>query len=179
MLHPGSHVGAGIEAGIGQIIKGLNRALDKNEDDVYIALETMAGKGSEMGSAFEELRMIYDGVHKKDRLRVCFDTCHVNDAGYSLVEDYEGVLQQFDKAIGLEQIAAIHVNDSMNPCGSHKDRHANIGEGCIGFAVLKRIVHDERFARVPKILETPWICAEGSNEKTIPPYKEEIAMLLE
>ena len=149
VLHPGSHVGAGIEAGIGQIIKGLNRALDKNEDDVYIALETMAGKGSEMGSAFEELRMIYDGVHKKDRLRVCFDTCHVNDAGYSLVEDYEGVLQQFDKAIGLEQIAAIHVNDSMNPCGSHKDRHANIGEGCIGFAVLKRIVHDERFARVP------------------------------
>ena len=179
VLHPGSHVGAGIEAGIGQIIKGLNRALDKNEDDVYIALETMAGKGSEMGSAFEELRMIYDGVHKKDRLRVCFDTCHVNDAGYSLVEDYEGVLQQFDKAIGLEQIAAIHVNDSMNPCGSHKDRHANIGEGCIGFAVLKRIVHDERFARVPKILETPWICAEGSSEKTIPPYKEEIAMLLE
>ncbi len=159
VLHPGSHVGAGIEAGIGQIIKGLNRALDKNEDDVYIALETMAGKGSEMGSAFEELRMIYDGVHKKDRLRVCFDTCHVND--------------------GLEQIAAIHVNDSMNPCGSHKDRHANIGEGCIGFAVLKRIVHDERFARVPKILETPWICAEGSSEKTIPPYKEEIAMLLE
>ena len=179
VLHPGSHVGAGIEAGIGQIIKGLNRALDKNEDDVYIALETMAGKGSEMGSAFEELRMIYDGVHKKDRLRVCFDTCHVNDAGYSLVEDYEGVLQQFDKAIGLEQIAAIHVNDSMNPCGSHKDRHANIGEGCIGFAVLKRIVHDERFARVPKILETPWICAVGSSEKTIPPYKEEIAMLLE
>lgn len=179
VLHPGSHVGAGIEAGIGQIIKGLNRALDKNEDDVYIALETMAGKGSEMGSAFEELRMIYDGVHKKNRLRVCFDTCHVNDAGYSLVEDYEGVLQQFDKAIGLEQIAAIHVNDSMNPCGSHKDRHANIGEGCIGFAVLKRIVHDERFARVPKILETPWICAEGSSEKTIPPYKEEIAMLLE
>ena len=179
VLHPGSHVGAGIEAGIGQIIKGLNRALDKNEDDVYIALETMAGKGSEMGSAFEELRMIYDGVHKKDRLRVCFDTCHVNDAGYSLVEDYEGVLQQFDKAIGLEQIAAIHVNDSMNPCGSHKDRHANIGEGCIGFAVLKRIDHDERFARVPKILETPWICAEGSSEKTIPPYKEEIAMLLE
>lgn len=179
VLHPGSHVGAGIEAGIGQIIKGLNRALDKNEDDVYIALETMAGKGSEMGSAFEELRMIYDGVHKKDRLRVCFDTCHVNDAGYSLVEDYEGVLQQFDKAIGLEQIAAIHVNDSMNPCGSHKDRHANIGEGCIGFAVLKRIVHDERFARVPEILETPWICAEGSSEKTIPPYKEEITMLLE
>ncbi len=179
VLHPGSHVGAGIEAGIGQIIKGLNRALDENEDDVYIALETMAGKGSEMGSAFEELRMIYDGVHKRDRLRVCFDTCHVNDAGYALVEDYEGVLQQFDKAIGLEQIAAIHVNDSMNPCGSHKDRHANIGEGCIGFAVLKRIVHDERFARVPKILETPWICAEGSNEKTIPPYKEEIAMLLE
>ncbi|MDE5716689.1 MAG: deoxyribonuclease IV [Lachnospiraceae bacterium] len=179
VLHPGAHVGAGEEAGIAQIIKGLNLVLDENEDDVYIALETMAGKGSELGRTFEELKMIYDGVHKKDRLRVCFDTCHVNDAGYPLVEDYEGVLRQFDKVIGLSQIAAIHINDSMNPCGAHKDRHANIGKGCIGFDILRQIVHDDRFARVPKILETPWIAEEGSSEKTIAPYKEEIAMLLE
>lgn len=179
VLHPGAHVGAGEEAGIAQIIKGLNLVLDGNEDDVYIALETMAGKGSELGRTFEELKMIYDGVHKRERLRVCFDTCHVNDAGYRLVEDCEGVLQQFDEVIGLSQIAVIHVNDSMNPCGSHKDRHANIGKGCIGFDLLRQIVHDDRFAQIPKILETPWICEEGSNEKTIAPYKEEIAMLLE
>lgn len=179
VLHPGAHVGAGEEAGIAQIIKGLNLVLDENEDDVFIALETMAGKGSELGRTFEELKMIYDGVHKKDRLRVCFDTCHVNDAGYPLVEDYEGVLRQFDKVIGLSQIAAIHINDSMNPCGAHKDRHANIGKGCIGFDILRQIVHDDRFARIPKILETPWIAEEGSSEKTIAPYKEEIAMLLE
>ena len=179
VLHPGAHVGAGEEAGIAQIIKGLNLVLDKNEDDVFIALETMAGKGSELGATFEELKMIYDGVHKKDRLRVCIDTCHVNDAGYPLVEDYEGVLQQFDKVIGLSQIAVIHINDSINPCGAHKDRHANIGKGCIGFDILRQIVHDNRFARIPKILETPWIAEEGSSEKTIAPYKKEIAMLLE
>ena len=115
ILHPGAHVGAGEEAGIVQIIKGLNLVLDKNEDDVYIALETMAGKGSELGRSFEEIKMIYDGVHKRDRLRVCFDTCHVHDAGYHLVEDYEGVLQQFEETIGISQIAAIHINDSMNP----------------------------------------------------------------
>ena len=179
ILHPGAHVRAGEEAGIAQIIKGLNLVLDGNGDDVYIVLETMAGKGSELGRTFEELKMIYDGVHKRDRLRVCFDTCHVNDAGYPLVEDYEGVLRQFDEVIGLSQIAVIHVNDSMNPCGAHKDRHANIGEGHIGTDILKRIVHDERFVQVSKILETPWICEEGSTEKTIPPYKEEIALLLE
>lgn len=180
VLHPGSHVGEGAEAGIAQTIKGLNLVLDGNEDDVFIALETMAGKGSEIGVTFEELRMIYDGVHKKDRLRVCFDTCHVNDAGYDLVGDYEGVLRQFDQVIGMDQIAVIHINDSLNPCGAHKDRHANIGKGCIGYDVLKKIVHDGRFAGIPKILETPWISEEGgSAKKTIPPYKEEIAMLLE
>ena len=179
VLHPGSHVGEGTEAGIAQVIKGLNQVLDDNEDDVFIALETMAGKGSELGVTFEELKMIYDGVHKKDRLRVCFDTCHVNDAGYDLVGDYEGVIQRFDQVIGMDQIAVIHINDSMNPCGAHKDRHANIGEGYIGKDVLKGIVHDDRFAEIPKILETPWLCEEGSAKKTLPPYKEEIATLLE
>ena len=178
VLHPGSHVGEGTEAGIAQIVKGLNQVLDDNEDDVFIALETMAGKGSELGVTFEELKMIYDGVHKRDRLRVCFDTCHVNDAGYDLVGDYEGVIQQFDQVIGMDQIAVIHINDSMNPCGAHKDRHANIGEGYIGKDVLKGIVHDDRFATIPKILETPWLCEEGSTKKTLPPYKEEIAELL-
>lgn len=179
ILHPGSHVGEGTEAGIAQIVKGLNLVLDSNEDDVFVALETMAGKGSELGASFEELKMIYDGVHKRDRLRVCFDTCHVNDAGYDLVGDYEGVLQQFDQVIGLSQIAAIHINDSLNPLGAHKDRHANIGKGYIGFEVLRKLVHDGRFAKIPKILETPWLSEEGgSGEKTRPPYKEEIAMLL-
>ena len=178
VLHPGSHVNAGEEAGLAQIIKGLNQVLDNNDDDVYIALETMAGKGSELGRSFEELRAIYDGVHKKDRLRVCFDTCHVNDAGYDLVGDYEGVFQKFDEVLGLDQIAVFHINDSMNALGAHKDRHANVGEGSIGFDTLYKVVHDERFLTVPKILETPWRCEEGSTKKTLPPYKEEIAMLL-
>lgn len=180
VLHPGSHVGEGAKAGIAQTVKGLNLVLDDNEDDVFIALETMAGKGSEIGATFEELKMIYDGVHKRERLRVCFDTCHVNDAGYDLAGDYEGVMRQFDRVIGMEQIAVIHINDSMNPCGAHKDRHANIGKGHIGKDVLKKLVHDERFAQIPKILETPWLSEEaGSAKKTLPPYKEEIAELLE
>ena len=152
--------------------------LDSNEDNVFIALETMAGKGSEIGRTFEEIRAIYDGVHKKERLRVCFDTCHVNDAGYDLVHDYDGVFEKFDQVIGLDQIAVFHINDSLNPLGAHKDRHANIGKGTIGFEPLYRLVHDPRFVEIPKILETPWLCAEGETKKTIPPYKEEIAQLL-
>lgn len=152
--------------------------LDANDDDVVIALETMAGKGSEIGRTFEELKMIYDGVHKKDRLRVCFDTCHVNDAGYDLVNDYDGVFKKFEEVLGLDQIAVFHINDSLNLLGAHKDRHANIGAGTIGFDPLYKVVHDERFLDVPKILETPWLCAEGETKKTIPPYKEEIARLL-
>ena len=169
VLHPGSHVNAGTEAGTAQIIKGLNTVLNQNGDDVCIALETMAGKGSEIGRSFEELKAIYDGVEKKERLRVCFDTCHVNDAGYDLVNHYEDVFAEFDRIIGLDQIAVFHVNDSMNPLGAHKDRHANIGKGTIGYEALHRVVHDERFLEVPKILETPWLCEEGSAKKTIPP----------
>lgn len=179
VLHPGSALDAGADAGIAQAVKGLNMVLDGNEDEEYIALETMAGKGSEIGRTFEELKMIYDGVHKKERLRVCFDTCHVNDAGYDIVNDYEGVFQKFDEVIGLDQIAVFHINDSLNPLGAHKDRHANIGAGTIGFETLHRIVHDPRFIKIPKILETPWLCAEGETKKTIPPYKEEIERLRE
>ena len=157
VLHPGSHVNAGVEAGTAQIIKGLNTVLNQNDDDVYIALETMAGKGSEIGRTFEELKAIYDGVDKKDRLRVCFDTCHVNDAGYDLVNHYDEVFAEFDRVIGLDQISVFHINDSMNPLGAHKDRHANIDKGNIGYETLHRLVHD----------------------KKEPPYKEEIAWLLE
>lgn len=178
VLHPGSHVNAGVEAGIAQVIKGLNTVLNQNDDDVYIALETMAGKGSEVGRTFEELKAIYDGVDKNDRLRVCFDTCHVNDAGYDIVNHYDEVFEEFDKVIGLDQIAVFHINDSMNPLGAHKDRHANIDKGSIGYETLHRLVHDERFIDVPKILETPWLAEEGSDKKTKPPYKEEIEWLL-
>lgn len=178
VLHPGSHVNAGVEAGIAQVIKGLNTVLNQNDDDVYIALETMAGKGSEVGRTFEELKAIYDGVDKKDRLRVCFDTCHVNDAGYDIVNHYDEVFEEFDKVIGLDQIAVFHINDSMNPLGAHKDRHANIDKGSIGYETLHRLVHDERFIDVPKILETAWLAEEGSDKKTKPPYKEEIEWLL-
>lgn len=177
VLHPGSHVNAGVEAGTAQIIKGLNTVLNQNTDDVYIALETMAGKGSEIGRSFEEIKAIYDGVERSDRLRVCFDTCHVNDAGYDIVNHYDEVFEEFDKVIGLDQIAVFHINDSMNPLGAHKDRHANVDKGSIGYETLHRLVHDERFADVPKILETPWI-ADGDGDKKFPPYKEEIAWLI-
>ncbi|XBX07690.1 deoxyribonuclease IV [Enterocloster clostridioformis] len=178
VLHPGSHLGVGVEAGIDQLVKGLDLVLERDETDVLIALETMAGKGSEIGKTFEELSMIYERVKKRERLRVCFDTCHVNDAGYDLVLGYEDVLSQFDRLIGLEQIAVIHVNDSLNPCGSHKDRHANIGTGSIGLETLRRIVHDERFSQIPKILETPFLCPDGAAKKTLPPYRQEIEQLL-
>lgn len=178
VLHPGSALDAGAEAGIAQTVRGLNMVLDENEDEVFIALETMAGKGSEIGRTFEEIKAIYDGVNKKERLRVCFDTCHVNDAGYDLVHDYDGVFKSFDQVIGLDQIAVFHINDSLNSLGAHKDRHANIGQGTIGFETLHRLVHDPRFMEIPKILETPWLCAEGETKKTIPPYKEEIQQLL-
>ena len=176
VLHPGSHVGAGEEAGIAQIVKGLDMVMTADMP-VHIALETMAGKGSEIGRTFEELRAIYDGVKYPEKLRVCFDTCHVNDAGYELVNDYEGVMQKFDEVIGLDQIAVFHINDSKNPLGAHKDRHENIGKGSIGFDTLLKVVSDERFRDVPKILETPYIKDEEDPKKSYPPYKEEIARL--
>ena len=171
-------IGVDVSGGILDLAVGPAGKLAEDDSDVLIALETMAGKGGEIGRTFEELRMIYDGVQKKDRLRVCFDTCHVHDAGYDLVHDYEGVFQKFDEVIGLSQIAVFHINDSMNPCGAHKDRHANIGKGEIGFETLYKVVHDPRFLGIPKILETPYLCAEGEEKKTIPPYKEEIQLLL-
>jgi deoxyribonuclease-4 len=175
VLHPGSHVGAGVDAGIDQIAKGLNEVLTP-ETNVYVALETMAGKGSEIGRNFEELARIYDKVVYSDKLRVCFDTCHVSDAGYDIIHDYEGVIDQFDRLIGKDQIAAFHINDSKNPPGAGKDRHENAGFGTIGFEALKRVVYDPQFEAIPKILESPYVPGNEEKVKTYPPYKYEIAM---
>lgn len=177
VLHPGSHVDAGTEAGIAQIVKGLNEVLTA-DCPVYIALETMAGKGSEVGRSFEELARIMDGVVYNDKLRVCFDTCHVNDAGYDIVGNLDGVLDEFDRIIGKERIAVFHINDSKNSRGAGKDRHENIGFGSIGFEALKNVVFHKEFESIPKILETPYVSeSEESTERAIAPYKEEIAML--
>lgn len=176
VLHPGAHVGAGLEAGVASIVKGINEVLTK-DTSCYITLETMAGKGTEIGRSFEELAMIYDGVVHNDKLRVCFDTCHTHDAGYDIVHDFDGVIDHFDRLIGKDQIATIHLNDSKNVRGASKDRHANLGQGEIGFEALKNIVYHPDFMSVPKILETPYIPAEDGSKNSFPPYKEEIARL--
>lgn len=174
VLHPGSHVGAGADKGIEQIIKGLNEVLT-HDNDVRIALETMAGKGSEVGRSFEEIARIIDSVTHNDRLSICFDTCHTHDAGYNIKEDFDGVLNHFDKVIGLDRIKVVHVNDSKNEQGAHKDRHENIGFGHIGFDALNYVVHHDSFKDIPKILETPYVGEDKKNKK--PPYKFEIEML--
>ena len=176
VLHPGAHVGAGVEAGVASIVKGINEVLTA-DTDCYIALETMAGKGTEIGRSFEELAMIYDGVKYNDKLRVCFDTCHTHDAGYDIIHDFDGVMERFDKILGKDQIAAFHINDSKNVSGAGKDRHANLGDGEIGFDAIHYIVHHPDFMHVPKILETPWIPADDGSKNSFPPYKEEIARL--
>lgn len=177
VLHPGSHVDAGTEAGISQIINGLNQVLT-TDTPVYIALETMAGKGSEIGSNFEELKAIYKGVTHPEKLRICMDTCHLSDAGYPVSTDFDEILAEFDRIIGLDQLAAIHINDSKNPPGARKDRHANIGDGCLGFDALRYIVHHPALADIPKILETPYIDNPAKKDEKIAPYKEEIQRLL-
>lgn len=174
VLHPGSHVGEGTDAGIKKIIEGLNEVLT-NDNNVRIALETMAGKGSEVGRNFEELARIIDGVNHNDRLSVCFDTCHTHDAGYNVKEDFDGVLNEFDKIIGVDRIKVVHVNDTKNDIGAHKDRHENIGFGYIGFDALNYVVHHDTFKDIPKILETPYVGEDKKNKK--PPYKLEIEML--
>ncbi|RFU71708.1 deoxyribonuclease IV [Peribacillus saganii] len=171
VLHPGAHVGEGTEAGIKKIIEGLNEVLTP-EHNVQIALETMAGKGSECGKSFEELAMIIDGVNLSDKLSVCFDTCHTHDAGYNIVEDFDGVLNEFDKIIGIDRLKVLHINDSKNAIGMRKDRHENIGIGHIGFKALNYIVHHPQLTEVPKILETPFVGEDKKNKK--PPYKREI-----
>lgn len=153
-FHPGSHVGQGIEAGIQKIAEVLNAVLTE-EQTTTVLLETMAGKGSEVGSYFQELRAIMDLVEKRDKLGICLDTCHVWDGGYDIVNDLDGVLTEFDRIIGLDHLKAIHLNDSLNPLGSHKDRHARIGEGQIGLDALVRVIRHPALDGKPFILETP------------------------
>ncbi|MDQ0213897.1 deoxyribonuclease-4 [Oikeobacillus pervagus] len=174
VLHPGAHVGAGADVGIKKIIEGLNEVLTADQQ-VQIALETMAGKGSECGRSFEELAMIIDGVTHNEKLSVCFDTCHTHDAGYDIVEDFDGVLNEFDRIIGVDRIKVLHINDSKNERGARKDRHENIGMGHIGFKALNYVVHHPQLENIPKILETPYVGEDKKNKK--PPYQFEIAML--
>ncbi|MCR2820412.1 deoxyribonuclease IV [Lederbergia panacisoli] len=174
VLHPGAHVGEGAEKGIRKIIEGLNEVLTE-EQEVQIALETMAGKGSECGRTFEELAEIINGVHHNDKLSICFDTCHTHDSGYDIVNDFDGVLGQFDKIIGIDRIKVLHINDSKNECGAKKDRHENIGFGHIGFPALSYIINHPQLMHVPKILETPYVGEDKNNKKA--PYKHEIDMI--
>lgn len=176
VLHPGSAVNTTREDAIDNISKGLNLILD-NDYDVTILLETMAGKGNEVGKTFEELKQIIDKVKYQDKIGVCLDTCHLNDAGYNLA-DFDKLLDTFDNLVGVNKIKCIHINDSKNVINSHKDRHENIGFGTIGFDNLINIIYNKRLEEVPKILETPYVTKEdNSKEKIYPPYKYEIEMI--
>ena len=166
-FHPGSHVGQGVEKGIELICELLNKII-RPEQSTIILLETMSGKGSEVGGRFEELRAIIDGVEQKDKIGVCMDTCHVSDAGYDIVSDLDGVLEEFDNIVGLGRLHALHINDSLNPPGSHKDRHAKIGEGTIGLEAIANVIRHPELQGLPCILETP-------NE--LPGYAREIEIL--
>lgn len=170
VLHPGAHVKAGDEAGLEAIVSGLDEAM-KDDQKVHIALETMAGKGTELGRSFDQLAYIIDHVKHPELLGLCLDTCHLNDAGYD-ISNFDVLLDEVDEKIGLDKVLVIHVNDSKNPLGAHKDRHENIGFGTIGFEALEAVVTNERLKDVPKILETPYIDKKA-------PYKEEIKMLRE
>ena len=173
VLHPGSHVGLGVEEGIKNISKCLNMVLNKNIK-VNILLETMAGKGTEIGKNFEEIKKIIDNTLCNENLKVCMDTCHMNDAGYDVTK-FDELLDEFDKTIGLDRLECIHINDSKNIRESHKDRHENIGYGTIGFDNMIDIIYNERIKNIPKILETPYVSLNG--KRTYPPYKFEIEMI--
>lgn len=166
-FHPGSHVGQGAETGIQLIASQLNQLLTP-ETSTTVLLETMAGKGTEVGRSFEELRAILDEVELSEKVGVCLDTCHVHDAGYDIVSNLDGVLTEFDRVIGLSRLKAIHLNDSMNPCGSRKDRHQKIGQGHIGLEAMERIINHPALRKLPFLLETP-------NE--LSGYAEEIRLL--
>lgn len=169
VLHPGSHVGCGPDKGIENIADSLNKVLE-DDKKVVILLETMAGKGTEVGRTFEEIASIIAKVNKKEKLGVCLDTCHINDAGYDL-NDFDKVLDSFDTIIGLDKLKCLHINDSKNERSAHKDRHENIGLGHIGFENLLKVIYNERLDNIPKILETPYV------DKIYPPYKYEIEMI--
>lgn len=176
VLHPGSHVGLGVDTAIDNIIYVLNNCI-MQDTKVTICLETMAGKGSEVGSDFSQIKRIIDGITYKDKIMVCLDTCHLNDAGYDLTK-FDAILKEFDKVIGLNKIGCVHINDSKNEKSSHKDRHDNIGLGSIGFDTLLNIIYNDKLKDVPKILETPYIGdSNDSKDRLYPPYKFEIEMI--
>ena len=176
VLHPGSSVSYTKEESIKSIIDGLNIILD-NDMDVTICLETMAGKGTEIGRNLDEIASIIDGINLKNKIGVCLDTCHLSDSGIDLTK-FNEYLEEFDHKIGLNYIKCLHINDSKNEIGSHKDRHENIGLGTIGFDTIIKIIYDERFKNIPKILETPYVTKDDeSKEKVYPPYKYEITMI--
>jgi deoxyribonuclease-4 len=177
VLHPGSAVDSEREDALKQVARGINEIINLTPTArTVIAIETMAGKGNEVGRTFEEIKYIIDLVNDKTRVGVCLDTCHINDGGYDLVNNYEQVINDFNEIIGLDYLKVIHVNDSKNPLGAHKDRHENIGFGNIGFETVKRIFNDVRFIDIPKILETPYV-ASLDKKQNFPPYKFEIAMI--
>lgn len=174
VLHPGAHMNEGIEKGLDTIADSVIKVLENTKgDNTYIALETMAGKGTECCFDFSHIAYLINRINS-DRIVVCFDTCHTNDSGYDLINDYEGVMKEFDELIGLDKIKVFHINDSLNIKGAKKDRHANFGFGNIGFDTLMKFVKDERFISVPKILETPYV---KSGNDSYPPYKYEIEMI--
>lgn len=176
VLHPGSHVGLGVDVAIQNIADALNIVL-KEKVGPIILLETMAGKGSEVGKNFKELQRIIEKIENKNRIMVCLDTCHISDAGYD-VADFDSVLKEFDEVIGLNRLACIHVNDSKNAQGAHKDRHENFGLGYLGFDTLIKVIYHPKLKKIPKILETPYVSKNSdSKARLYPPYKFEIAMI--
>ncbi len=171
VLHPGSAVGGDREQAVLWIAEGVNKVIENTPNTpVKIALETMAGKGNEVGKTFEELRAIIDLIHDQNRVSVCFDTCHTHDAGYAIKEDFDGVIKHFDEVVGKDRISVFHINDSKNPQGAAKDRHENFGFGYLGFDALIHVVYHKDFLDIPKILETPYVEEQ-------PPYREEIMMI--
>lgn len=179
VLHPGAALGGDRQMAINNIARGLSEVFERTkETDVQIALETMAGKGTEIGINFQELKDIIDRCDYPERISICFDTCHTNDSGYDLKENFDQVLHEFDSIIGLDKLGCMHINDSMNQRGARKDRHANIGFGTIGFDALNYIIHHPKLMTVPKFLESPYVTESvNSDDKVLPPYKHEIKML--
>lgn len=176
VLHPGAHMGHGSNIGVNRIAEGINQILDLTSScSSVITIETMSGKGTECGKSFEEIASIINQVKNKKRIAVCLDTCHINDAGYNIVDKYESVINEFDQIIGLNYLKVIHINDSKNTLASHKDRHENIGFGNIGFDTILKICNDDRFKDIVKILETPYVMIDKN--KSFPPYKYEIEMI--
>lgn len=175
-FHPGAHLNQGPEVALKQIGHALNEIIEPNQK-VSIAIETMAGKGTEVGITFEQIAEIFDNCQSNDKLSVTMDTCHMSDAGYDVKNDFDGVLNEFDHIVGLDKLSVIHLNDSKNERGSHKDRHEDIGFGTIGFDALNYVAHHPQLENIPKIMETPYVKRDENDKKRIAPFKPEIEML--